>query len=338
MDTLGEDNIRSLSVLLITDLLGLEEDGTRAAEIAKDLAALAEDLLLAGAFEDARLVIRSLKQASESPTAVAPAACRAAITSLGGSLGLREAVSLLGDLDDTTHTVFAECCALVGPSATQALVALLDVEQDTTAFNRAREIVRNYGAAAIQYLGPLVDDERWFVQRTVARLLAATRSPNAVAPLHTLLRRGDERVLPVVISGLAGIDDPSALRVIRTALRLASGAARGAVIGALVVSRDPQIVPLLARLLTEIDPFGSDHQVVLDTLDAIRQIGDDRAVSAVATVMRKKRFFSRRKSLAFKTASARALRAVDTDGAREVLNESARSGDRLLRRPIAEHA
>ena len=48
LDTLGQDNVRTLSVLLITDLLRLEERQDRAAEIAGDLAALGEDLMLSG--------------------------------------------------------------------------------------------------------------------------------------------------------------------------------------------------------------------------------------------------------------------------------------------------
>ncbi len=48
IETLGQDNVRRLSVTLLVDLLKLEQNAERAPELARDVAALGEDLLLAG--------------------------------------------------------------------------------------------------------------------------------------------------------------------------------------------------------------------------------------------------------------------------------------------------
>jgi hypothetical protein len=93
---------------------------------------------------------------------------------------------------------------------------------------------------------------------------------------------------------------------------------------------------MLSRILSESDPFGQDHQTVLDTLDAVRQLADERAVAAVATIMRRKRFFARKKARAFKGAAVDALAAIGTARATSALAEAARTGDRLLRRVIRE--
>ena len=93
---------------------------------------------------------------------------------------------------------------------------------------------------------------------------------------------------------------------------------------------------MLARILSESDPFGQDHQTVLDTLDAVRQLRDERAVGAVATLMRRRRFFGRKKARAFKTASVEALTAIGTTRATSALADAARTGDRLLRRILRE--
>jgi len=336
IDTLGQDNVRRLSVLLVTDLLRIEDSAERAAEIAGDLGALCEDLLLAGAFDDADLVLTTLAAAADDARAIAPAACRAAMTNLGGSPALREAAALLGELDDATAGRFAACCRLIGPTATQALVPLLDSERDTPAVSRARELVHAYGAPAIPHLAPLVADERWQVQRIAARLLGATRSAQAVAPLQALLRRGEDRVVSAVLAALAGIDDPSAGRVIQTALRTSNGDGRRMVVDALVATRDPRVVPMLAALLADSDPFGEDHGVVVAILDALRQLADDRTIPAVTAVMRRTRLFARRKATAVKRASVAVLRAVGTDLAAQTLADAGRTGDRLLRRLIAE--
>jgi len=117
---------------------------------------------------------------------------------------------------------------------------------------------------------------------------------------------------------------------------VASGDNRSAVIEALVAERDPRVVPMLVRIVAEIDPFGPDHPVLLDTLDAVRQLADDRAVPAVAAVMHRKRFFGGKKARAFKTASVRALTAIGTAKANTALEDASRTGDRLLKRVIRE--
>jgi HEAT repeat protein len=335
VDTLGEDNVRALSVVLITDLLHLEEDNERATEITRDMAALVDDLLMAGDFSNAILVLGELRRATAAK--IAPAEARAALSSSGESAGLREAAALMNDLDEQALKTFAECCELIGPTSIQALHAMLKSEHETPAYRRARDIVRKFGAAAVPHLARLTDDPQWFVQRNAAALLAATRSADAVAPLQALLRRGDPRVLRAAVGALAGIDDPAAARAIQTVLRATSGAARSAVVEALVAERDPRVVPMLVRILNETDPFGVDHDIVLDALKAVGQLAHEHAVAPVATVMRRKKFlFGRAKARAFKTASVQALLAIGTPKAQAALDEAAKTGDGLLRTVIRQ--
>jgi HEAT repeat protein len=143
-------------------------------------------------------------------------------------------------------------------------------------------------------------------------------------------------VLRAAVSALAGIDDAAATRAIHTVLRAASGDGRAAVIDALVAGRDPRVVPMLTRILSDTDPFGDDHQTVLDALEAVRQIGHEQAVPGVAAVMKRRKFlFGRRKARAFKTASVKALVSIGTPTARAALEDGARSGDGLLKSIIA---
>lgn len=336
METLGQDNVRALSVMLITDLLRLEENPERAADIMRDMTALVEDLFLAGDFPNAVLVLRELRQAGERRASAA--AARAALASVGDSAGLRDAAALLPDLDAGTLDTFTECCDLIGPSAVRALLPALQSETPTPAFTRARDLVRRFDAAAVAHLAPLLDDNRWFVQRNAAMLLGATKSAEAVAPLLSLLRRSDPRVLRQAVAGLAAIDDPSAGRGVQTVLRAATGANRAAVVEALVAERDQRVVPILAQILNDSDPFGDDHQAVLDALDAVRQLASDRAVTAVVALMKKRKLFAAKKARAFKTASVQALAAMGTPKARAALDEAARTGDALLKRIIREAA
>ena len=334
IETLEQENVRTLSVLLVTDLMRIEENTERAGDIARDMVALVEDLLMAGDFANAALVLRELKTAAKGK--IATDAAKSALASAGESAGLREAAGLLGDLDEASLEAFSDCCDLIGPTAIRALHPALQSEAETPAYTRARQIAQRYGAAGATHLTPLAEDSRWFVQRNAAVLLGATRSPEAVPPLQSLLRRSDPRVLRHAVAALASIDDPAAARAVQTALRAATGENRLAVVEALVAERDPRVVPMLGRILSESDPFGDDHDVVLDALNAVRQLADERAVPPVTAVMQRKKFFGGKKARAFKTAAVQALIAIGTPKARAALDTAEKQGDRALKRAVRE--
>src|SRR6185369_16633716 len=80
--------------------LGQERDKARAAEIATDMEALAEDLLLSGAYEDTLRVITSLSQRTKKAGAIGRDASLQALDRLGESLAMRETAALIGDIDE----------------------------------------------------------------------------------------------------------------------------------------------------------------------------------------------------------------------------------------------
>jgi len=147
IESLEQENVRSLSAMLITDLLRLEEIPERAADITRDMVALVDDLMMAGDFANALLVLQELQRTSKGK--VAAAAARAALTSVGDSAGIREAAGLLGDFDDEGAKTFKQCCEAIGPSVIRALHPVLQNEKETPAFRRARDIAQQFGAALL---------------------------------------------------------------------------------------------------------------------------------------------------------------------------------------------
>jgi hypothetical protein len=334
--TLGQDNVRRLSATLLIDLLTLERDPARAPELARDVAALAEDLLMAGDYESALAVTTAMQSRAADSAAVTGAACRAALDGLVAKPAFVETSDMLGDMaaDEAAH--FAAICGRIGPVATDALWNLLNIEALTPGRARATAIIRAYGRPAVARLAPLTGAEvDWAGKRNAAELLGEIASPEGVPLLQAMLRGGDGRVTGAAVRALAQINDPAAARAIHTVLRAATGEQRRAVVEALVAQRDARVVPVLVRILAESDPFGGDHAIVLETLDAIAQVGplsDEQAVSVLGALLRKKKLLARRKVKAVRLKSLAALRAIRTPGAARVLDEAARTGDRMLRR------
>ena len=331
-ESLGQQNVRKLSVVLIIDLLKLESDAARAAEIADDMTALCEDLLLSGEYGDARDVAAALNDAANSEQFVARPACRDALTRMATSPAMHEAVSVLGDFDADSLGRFTDMCRMLGAPTVEVLGMALKIPVTNPARVRAADIIVSFGASAVPHLAAFVEDERPYVQCNTAEILGRIASPDAVPLLQPLLRRNNPRVTRVAVSALAAIRDPAAARAIHTVLRTATGEQRHAVVDALVAGRDARIVPILVRILDESEPFGKDHSVVLDTLTALKVVHTDNAVRPIASVARRTRWFAPAKSRALKGNAIDALASIGTDASKEAIALAAVEGDRLLRK------
>lgn len=332
LETLGQDNVRRLSVRLLIDLLTLEKDPLRAPELARDVAALSEDLLLAGDYDSALAVVTALRDQAADPTAVASQGSRVALDGVVGTAAFVETAEILGDMAETEAAVFADFCTRIGPAATDGLKAHLESEAATPGRTRATAVIRQYGARAVGRLTSLAGSSKWAAQRNVAELLGEIGAAEAVPVLQPLLRGQDPRVTAAAVRALSSINDPAAARAVHTALRAATGDQRRAVVDALVAQRDARVVPLLVRIVEESDPFSADHAIVLETLDALARVGDDQAVPALAALMRRKKFLARKKTRMLKERSLAALRGIRTAAATCAIQEAARTGDRVLRR------
>ncbi len=336
MTSLGQDSVRGLSVQMLIDLLTIETDAKRASEIAEDMEALAEDLLMAGAYDDTKSVVGALTTRASVASAIGRDTCRQALDRLGESLAMRETVSLLGDIDDSGWDSIQAIVTKIGPSTVAALTAAAVVEKETVASRRAADTIVGFGKTAVSRLAPLVADDRWFAQKTGAMLLGAIASPEAVPLLQPLLRKSDPRVAQAAVAALGKIDDPAAARAVQTVLRAATGDIRRAVIDALVADRDPRVVPMLARVITESEPLGKDHDVVIETMDALAAVGSDRAVPTLVTISRVKKLFGGKKVKAIKEHAVDAMARIGGDKVKAAFDELAQSGDRALKKIVAQ--
>jgi hypothetical protein len=336
MDTLGQDNIRTLSVTLLIDLLRIEEAETRAFDIAQDMAARAEDLLMAGAYADATAVVGVLAERARAAGAVGRDGCRQALDRLGGSIASRETAALLGELDESTWKSVRALFVLIGPGSIDALKTAIAVERPGVGSDRAGELIVQFGAQAVSRLSTLVADASWVAQCAAAHLLGRIGAASAVPLLQPLVRSKDPRVAAAAIAALGGIDDPAAARAMHIVLRGATGDRRHVMVEALVRERDPRVVPMLVRILGESEILGADHDVALETLDALKLLASEQAVPAIVKTIACRGFFKKKKQRAIKVHGVDALAAIGGSKATTALGELAKTGDRLLRQIVTE--
>jgi HEAT repeat protein len=316
----------------LIDLLKLEKDAARAPELAQDVASLSEDLLLAGDYESALAVVTALQEQSADAAAVTSAASRVALDGVVSTVAFVETAEMLGDMSEEEGTLFGQICSRIGPAATDGLKTHLEVEELTPGRARATAILWNYGAGSIGRLASVVGSQKWAAQRNVAELLGEIGVAEAVPLLQPLLRGQDARVTAAAVRALSNINDPAAARAVHTVLRAATGEQRRAVVDALVAQRDARVVPVLVRIIEESEPFGADHSIVLDAVGALSIVGDDKAIPALTTLMRRKKLLAWKKKRAVKEGSLAALRAIGTPAAARAVDEAAKTGDGMLRK------
>ncbi|MBI4476131.1 MAG: HEAT repeat domain-containing protein [Acidobacteria bacterium] len=336
LDSVNEDSVRRLSVILLVDLLKLERHPGSAETLANDMVEVAEDLLAAGDFHNAAALARALATSAAARTPAQDAG-RAALDRLVRSDATKGLLSLMADLDETQLLALREFCDAAGPLCTTFLRTALYDEGYTPARRRATEIIVGYGEQAIQYLTPLVGDERWFVQRNAVELLGHIGGRDNVRLLQPLLRRGDPRILPQVVATLLSADDPGAARTLQAAMRGAGGGYRDALLRALVSQQDARIVPYLAQTLSDVDALGQDHALAIEAVTALGRLGDDRAVPTLAALLAQRRWFAWRKTAALRRAALAALLKIGSAAAQAALQSASERGDRALRR-LVRHA
>jgi hypothetical protein len=95
---------------------------------------------------------------------------------------------------------------------------------------------------------------------------------------------------------------------------------------------------MLAQILKESEPLGKDHEMVLETIDALGLVGTDAAVPILVAMSRRRAFFGRRKVRALKERSIDALARVSTPKAAAAVKDAAAQGDRMLREIVASRA
>ena len=330
--TLGSDSVRRLSGQLLIDLLRNETVAGRMAETARDMGAFVEELLLAGAYAEALPVIEELAAGSTRTPAIDPDACRRAIDSVGTSSSLIEAAATVNEQNDEEFAHFERLIHAIGPAALPAVIAIYSREDGGPGSDRATSALSRLGPAAIPAITAALDDKPWFVQRELAKVLGKIGTRAAVAPLQMLLRKTDVRVLQTAVTSLSNIADPAAERALHMVLKASTGEARGAVISSLVGLKDPRVVPMLARVLQDSDPFGDESALLIETLTALAAMRDDRAVSPIAALARKRKWTAWRKTTQLRRACIQALARIGSAKARQSITELATSGDFFLKR------
>ena len=103
--------------------------------------ALAEGLLMSGAYADALTVTEALSGRANTAAGMGRDACRQALDQLGESMAMRESVALIGDVDEENWAAMKAVIDTIGVSSVEALKSVITVEKDDLTTGRAENVI-----------------------------------------------------------------------------------------------------------------------------------------------------------------------------------------------------
>lgn len=332
MHSVSSESVRTLSVTLLLDLFNFEDRPDGVTDLAGDLAALAEDLLMSADTREAERVAQALSGAAAGPEPRRATAARLALDAIARSNALREMAPVLADVDQAQFEWFTHFCLLLGPVSLESLVPAIATTPDGDGRDRLESVIVQYGEAAVPALARSLDDGEWPVCRAAIHLLGRVGGAAAVAALHPLVRDRDVKKVREAVLALVCIDDPNAAKTLAVVLKAGSTGLRMLAIDALGSSRDHRAGTLLAVALRDADVLGQDHSLALRMLAALRLVGDEQVVPAIANTMRASSWLRFSRAGRLKRAATLALASMDTRRAAAALEDAAHHGDLLLRK------
>ena len=146
------------------------------------------------------------------------------------------------------------------------------------------------------------------------------------------MHAADAQRVREAVAAILRLDDPGALRSLAVVLKTGTRRERHTAIDALIATQDHRASALLASALRETRPIGEDHQLALQLLAALRRVGDEHAVPAIAESMQAVSWVRLAQTISLKRTAVSVLASMNNARAPKALTHAARHGDLLLRR------
>jgi hypothetical protein len=330
LESVAEDSIRQLDLLLLTDLLRLEPEPVLWRAIADVSTAEIERLTLLGDSRQAHQLLEAIarEQAADGREPLKPAAATAMERLTAGPL-VRHIVLQLRKVDDRDVEPFTAICHTLGPAVVRPLAESLASEENNRAVRRLRELLVSFGSAGRSSVEQLKNSRNPAVRRTAIDLLRVFGGREALPELASMLDDADPQVQRDSIRAIVQIATEEAYAVLERALQ---GKSRDTILEQLISLREDKAVPLLCYVLNHTQPRGRMVNAHLGIIDALGNLSAHaKSTETLKTVLYGGSVWTPFRTAALRRAAATALRRLGGPDAAAVLEEAAASGPRGVR-------
>ena len=324
--TVSDASIRGFDLQLLLDLLRIEEEGPRYAEIVEPVAAHVDDLVLLGDFEAAAPLVRALSaESGKNGRATHRPAAAAALDRLMRGHLMPHLIGHLRTLDDDGVAYARDLVTALGPATIRPLAEALATEERGRAVRRLSEILVSFGKAARDAAEPLRTSPNPAVRRTAIHLLRAGGN-DALGALAEFIDDPEATVQREAVRALAIIGTPDAYATLQKVLTSGSDRQREAIMAALGSMRDERAVPLFCHMVGNDAYRKSLRSAWLAAVDGLAATGGADAIAALREALQRGEWWAPRRTAALRKAVATALRRIGSPEAVRALETAAEHG------------
>jgi HEAT repeats/PBS lyase HEAT-like repeat len=330
--TVTDAEVRHLDLLLLLDLLRVEDDADRWADVLEPAVAHVNDLVLLGDLESAvPLVVAIAENAGPAGNAHRREIATAAIGRLATGHLMTSLVGHLRTIDDATSVYAKALCHALGAPVIKPLAEALAVEERGRAFRRLTDILVSFGSRGRDAVEQLKNSPNPAVRRTAIHLLREFGGNDALGELAPLLEDRDANVQREAIRAIVNIGTTESFALLERALVSGSAPSREAITGSLMTIRDERAVPLFAHILRTREYRRRLRTVYEGAVSALGAIGGNDAVEALKHALHDGEWWAPLRTAAIRSAAASALGQIGTPESAAVLQEASGSGARGVR-------
>jgi HEAT repeat protein len=330
--TVATTELRRLDLALLVDLLRIEEDHQRWAELMAPIVALIEDLLLVGDFDAADNLLDEIRVRSGPDTSKERRqSAMIAFDMLAAGPMLRHIIGHLQTIDEAQVERVKAMCVSLGEVLVRPLAEALSTEERSRARERLTAILIAFGAAGRRQVERLKSSANPAVRRTAIYLLREFGGSEALPDLTELLDDNEPQVQREAVRAILNIGTDNAFRILEQALGKGTAASREAIMRSLGQVRDERAAPLFAYIINHVDHRGSLGSVYLKAIETLATLKDPEGIPALKNALYRGEWWAPRRSAALRRAAAGALARIGTPDALDVLDEALLKGGRGVR-------
>lgn len=338
LGTVADDEVKALDHQLVVDLLNVEDDPARWADLMPIVTEQATALVELGRLEPAVHLVQTVvaeAKAEESPRRRDAAAALDHLSRTEFVTGIAGQIHLA---NDNLFNEIKQMFRAMGSPVIRPLAETLAKEQRNPVRLRLRDALLGFGAVgrhSVEQLKKSPDPE---VRRTAVHLLREFGGQEALPDLASLLDDREPHVQREATRAILFIGTPDAYATLAEALRTGSVSVRDTIMGVMTASRDEAAVPLLCYIVRQAGPSGRLREVYRKSLQLLGEHGGEPAVDALRHALYRGEWWAPFRTSAMRSAAARSLGRIGSPDARAVLQEAVAAGPRGVRAAARPHA
>jgi hypothetical protein len=329
LGSIGADAERELDLRLLEDLTRVETDPGRLRKVVDILQASVQEAAETDDWEAAARTLAALQSiGAGSADQTLKVLAADGIQKLGSSRAASLALSALPGADGAKADVLVSVLGIIGAPVMPAIAARWTAERRAPLKDLLERAVACSGKAGRDSLRRLLasDAEAPEIRVAAIRLLDLTPGTEHLPTLEAALSDADERVRAEAFRSLSSSGTERAAEILARGIARAGPAVQDALLGQLQAHGPDRALPVLTRLVPQLDPQAARVPVCLSVVALVGQAGGAGAQALIESVIARTRWRTPLRTWRIRTAASSALRAL-RQGARSAAPRRTPRGD-----------